>query len=226
MKKTIGLIIILIVMLVALTGCAQVNYEVEINKDGSGEITYVYGVSKEKIGNATDIVEQFVGTMKEQAKESGYTVELYENDDISGFKANKYISNLTQDFSLEEAFGEEYVKDTENNRINIENGLWSTTYSQNAELDLTNLSDTNIEMTYTIKLPTKVKTSNASSVSEDGKELVWNLKSGEVNTIEFVAKEINMMPIVIIAIVGIAVVVVVAVVVINLKKKHATKNEK
>lgn len=226
MKKTIGLITILIVMLIALTGCAQVNYEVEINKDGSGKITYIYGVSKEKIGNATDIVEQFVGTMKEQAEESGYTVELYEDGEISGFKANKYIANLTQDFSLEEAFGEEYVKDTENNKINIENNFWTTTYSQNAELDLTNLKDTNVEMIYTIKLPTKVKTSNASSVSKDGKELVWSLKSGEINTIEFVAEEINMMLIVIIAVVAIAVIVVVAIVILNLKKKHATKNEK
>ena len=222
MKKIIGLIIMLIVMLVALTGCAEVNYEVEVHKDGSGEITYIYGVSKNKIGNAPDIVEQFVEAMREQAEESGYTVELYENDDISGFKANKYVKNLTEDFSLEEAFGEEYVQDTENNKINIENNFWTTTYSQNTELDLTNLSSTDVEMTYKIKLPTKVKTSNASEVSEDGKVLKWNLTGGELNKIEFVAEEINILPIIIIAVVAI-IIIVVAIVFIILKKKHATK---
>lgn len=223
MKKRIGLIIMLIVMLVALTGCAQVNYEVEVHKDGSGDITYIYGVSKDKIGNATDIVEQFVETMKEQAEDGGYTVELYENDEISGFKANKYVENLSKDFSLEEAFGEEYVKDTENNKINIENNFWTTKYLQNTELDLTNLSDTNIEMTYKIKLPTKVKTSNASVVLENEKELTWNLKSGEINKVEFVAEEINALPIIIIVVVAIAIVAVV--IIIILKKKHATKKE-
>ena len=73
-------------ILISLTGCAEVNYEVEINKDGSGEIIYIYGVSKEKIGGSADLVEQFVETMQEQAEESGYNVELYENEEISGFK--------------------------------------------------------------------------------------------------------------------------------------------
>lgn len=226
MKKTIGLIIMLVIMLITLTGCAEVNYELEINKDGSGEITYVYGISKEKIGGSTDLVEQFVETMKEQAKESGYTVEVYENEEISGFKANKHLSNLTEEFSLEEAFGEEYVKDTENNKINIEKGFWNTKYSQKAELDLTNLNDTNIEMTYKIKLPTEVKTSNASNVSEDEKGLTWNLTAGKVNSIEFIAEETNVKSIAFVAGSAIAVVAVVVTIIIILNKKHATKKEK
>lgn len=226
MKKTIGLIIMLVIMLITLTGCAEVNYELEINKDGSGEITYVYGISKEKIGGSTDLVEQFVETMKEQAKESGYTVEVYENEEISGFKANKHLSNLTKEFSLEEAFGEEYVKDTENNKINIEKGFWNTKYSQKAELDLTNLNDTNIEMTYKIKLPTKVKTSNASNVSEDEKGLTWNLTAGKENNIEFIAEETNVKSIAIVAGSAIAIVAVVVTIIIILNKKHATKKEK
>lgn len=219
MKKTIGLIIMLIVMLVSLTGCAQVNYEVEINKDGSGEITYVYGVSKEKIGNATDIVEQFVETMKEQAKEGGYTVEIYENDEISGFKANKYVTDLTTDFSLEEAFGEEYIKDTENNGIKIEKDTFTTKYSQSAELDLTNLSqeEKELTMTYQIKLPHKVKTTNADEISEDGKTLKWKLTGGEVNKIEFEAQEINVQPIAIIIVV--IAVAAAAIIYVILKKK-------
>lgn len=224
MKKTVGLIIMLIVMVVALTGCAKVNYEVEVHKDGSGEITYIYGVSKGKIENSKELVEQFVGTMREQAEESGYTVELYENDEISGFKANKHIEDLSKDFSLEEAFGKEYVKDTENNKINIEKSFLTTKYSQNTELDLKSLSDTNVEMTYKIKLPTKVKTSNANDVSENGRELTWNLVGGESYKIEFMAEQINILPIVGIAVVIIAIVGVI--IFIFLKKKHVTKSEK
>lgn len=225
MKKTIGIIIMLIAILILLTGCAEVNYEVEINKDGSGEITYIYGVSKDKIGDSTDLVEQFVGTMQEQAEKSGYDVEIYENEEISGFKANKFLSNLEEEFSLEEAFGKEYVKDTENNKINIEKGFWTTKYSQNAELDLTNLNDTNIEMTYKIKLPIQAQTNNASELSENGKELTWKLKSGEINKVEFIAEEINLLPIIVIAAVIVAAIVIIVVVIIKFKKKHVTKKD-
>lgn len=223
MKKTIGLIIILIIMLITLTGCAEVNYEIEINEDGSGEITYIYGVEKGKIGGAEDLVEQFVGTFKEQAEESGYKVEVYENQEISGFKANKHLNDLEKEFSLEETFGEEYVKDTENNKIKIEKNFWTTRYSQNTELDLTKLNDTNIEMTYKIKLPTEAKTSNASEI--DGNILTWNLKSGEINNIQFVAEQINILPIAIIAAIVLGIIVIIVTIIIILKKKHATKKE-
>ena len=225
MKKTIGLIIVLILTLVTLTGCAQINYEVEVNKDGSGEISYIYGISKEVLGQLNVSADDFVSSMKEQAEESEYQVEAYEDENIAGFKANKHIEDLSTEFSLQEAFGEEYVKDTENNGIKIEKGLFVTKYSQVAELDLTTLSEDEqgITMTYQVKLPAKATNNNASEVLDNGKTLKWNLTGGEINKIEFVAQEINILPIAIIAIVVIAVVALIIFIV--LKKKHATKKE-
>ena len=223
MKKRIGLIIMLIVILVALTGCVNVDYEVEVNKNGSGEISYIYGFSKETLNNLQVSAEDMVESMKEQAEENSYTVETYENDEISGFKARKHIEDLTKDFSLQEAFGEEYVKDTENNGIKVEKTFLVTKYSQNAKIDLTSTDETqgSIEMTYKVKLPAKVKTSNASAVSENEKELTWYLKPGEINEVEFVAEQINILPVVIMVF---AICVVAAILVfIILKKKHATK---
>lgn len=223
MKKIIGLIIMIIVMLVALTGCAEINYEVEVHKDGSGEITYIYGISKEVLKQLNVSAEEVVSSMKEQAEESSYIVEAYEDENVSGFKANKHVEDLTKDFSLQEAFGEEYVKDTENNGIKVEKTFLVTKYSQNAKIDLTSTDETqgSIEMTYKVKLPAKVTTSNASVVSENEKELTWYLKSGEINEVEFVAEQINILPVVIMVL---TVCVVVAILVfIILKKKHATK---
>lgn len=225
MKKTIGLIIVLILTLITLTGCAEINYEVQVNKDGSGEISYIYGISKEVLGNFNISADEIVSSMKEQAEESSYTVEAYEDEKIAGFKANKHIEDLNKDFSLQEAFGEEYVKDTEDNGIKIEENFWFTKYYQNAQLDLTSVgeSEQNITMIYQVKLPVKSKTNNASEVLDNGKTLKWNLTGGEVNKIEFVAKEIDALPV---AIIGIVIIATVAVVIIILKKKHATKKEK
>ena len=226
MKKTIALIILLIAMLIALTGCAEINYEVEVNKDGSGEISYIYGISKEVLTKLNVSADEVVSSMKEQAEESAYTVETYEDENIAGFKANKHIEDLNKDFSLQEAFGEEYVKDTDDNGIKIEESLFFTTYSQNAQLDLTTLDEEEqgITMTYQVKLPVKAKTNNASEVLDNGKTLKWNLTGGEINKIEFVAQEINILPI---AIIAVAVIVVVSIILfIIFKKKHVTKNEK
>lgn len=225
MKKTIGIIIILILTLITLTGCAEINYEVKVNKDGSGKVSYIYGISKEVLKQLNVSADDFVSEMKEQAEESEYQVETYEDEKIAGFKANKNIEDLNKDFSLQEAFGEEYVKDTKNNGIKIEKGLFITTYSQTAEMDLTSLSEEEqeIAMTYQVKLPSKATKSNASEVLDNGKTLKWILIGGEINEIEFVAQEINILPIAIIAIV--AIVIVALIIFIILKKKHATKKE-
>ena len=224
MKKTIGLIIVLILTLIILTGCAEINYQVEVNRDGSGEISYIYGISKEVLQQLNVSADDFVSEMKEQAQESKYQVEAYEDENIAGFKANKHIENLNEEFSLEEAFGEEYVKDTEDNGIKVEKGLFVTKYSQVAELDLTTLSEDEqgITMAYQVKLPAKVANSNATEVLDNGKTLKWNLTGGEVNKIEFTAQELNILPIAIIVVIGVA---VAAVVFKILNKKHATKKE-
>lgn len=217
MKKTIGLIVLLIIILISLTGCAEINYEVEVNKDGSGEISYIYGISKEVLEKFEISADEIVSSMKEQAEESSYTVETYEDEKIAGFKANKHISDLNKDFSLQEAFGEEYVKDTENNGINIEKSLFVTKYFQNAELDLTSLKEEQqITMTYQVKLPGKVKTNNANEVLNNGKTLKWTLVGGKINKVEFESVKINILPILIIVVV---IAVVVVVVFILLKKK-------
>jgi len=224
MKKTIGLIIVLILTLITLTGCAEINYEVEVNRDGSGEISYIYGISKDVLQQLNVSADDFVSEMKEQAEESEYQVEAYEDEKIAGFKANKHIEDLNTEFSLEEAFGEEYVKDTENNGIKIEKDLFLTRYSQVAELDLTTLNEEEqgITMSYQVRLPAKVTNSNATEVLNNGKTLKWNLIGGEVNKIEFTAEENNIVPIAIIVVIG---VVVVAIIFEILSKKYATKKE-
>ena len=227
MKKTIGLIIMLLIILITLTGCVNVDYEVKVNKDGSGDISYIYGFSKETLESLQVSAEDMVESMKEQAEESLYTVEAYEDEKIAGFKAIKHINDLTKDFSLQEAFTENYVKDNENNGIKIEKSLFITKYSQNAEIDLTSMEELgeNVKMTYKVNLPGKVKSTNATKISENDKELTWELKGGKINKIEFVAQTINILPIVIITVFILAVSACVIIIFLVLKKKHATKNE-
>lgn len=224
MKKTIGLIVLLVLMLVTLTGCAQLNYEVEIKSNGTGEISYVYGISKKILSSLNVSVDDFVNEMKEQAEESNYQVETYEDDEIAGFKANKHIEDFNEEFSLQEAFGEEYVKDTEENGIKVKKSLFTTKYSQTAELDLSTISEEErsyVTMSYQIKLPTKVTSTNADELSEDEKTLTWNLTAGEINKIEFNASSVNTLPVILLVVI---VAIAIALIII-LKKKHTTNKK-
>lgn len=142
MNKTIKLIIMLVIMIVALTGCVSVDYQVTINEDGSGNITYIYGFEKSKIESLGMTVDELVENLKTEAMNNQYEVEKYENDTIGGFKASKNVKDITTEVSLEEAFGEEYVKGSEENQIKIVNedvkrNFSQTRYSQKAEVDLT-----------------------------------------------------------------------------------------
>lgn len=222
MKKTIGLVMALILVLISLTGCVNINYEVKVNKNGSGDISYIYGFSKETLNSLQMTAEDMVKSMKEQATESNYTVETYEDDEIAGFKAQKHVDDLSSEMSMQEAFGEEYVKEKEGNGINIKKSLFTREYSQNVQIDLTSLSELgdSVKMTYRVTLPAKSKTNNATEVN--GKELTWNLKAGEVNQIEFTATGINILPIIIIVLVVLVVAGAVITFVI-LKKKKGTK---
>lgn len=224
MKKTIGLIVLLIVTLITLTGCAQLKYEVEIKPNGTGEISYVYGISKTTLDTFNVSVDDFVDEMKEQAEESNYQVETYEDEEIAGFRASKHIEDFNKEFSLQEAFGEEYVKDTEENGIKVKKGLFATKYSQTAELDLSTISEEErnyVTMSYQIKLPTKVTSTNADELSEDEKTLTWNLTAGEINKIEFNASSVNALPVILLVVI---VAIAIALIII-LKKKHTTNKK-
>jgi hypothetical protein len=69
--------------------------------------------------------------------------------------------------------------------------------------DLSSLSS-GMEMTFKVKLPYKVISTNADTQSKDGKELTWNLLSASGKTIDFEFELYNKKNIVIVVISGIA----------------------
>lgn len=233
MKKVLKLFAIMAVMLIVLTGCVNVNYEVTLNSDGTADVAYIYGFEKEYLEQMETTSEEMTKEMQENAELSDYTVEAYSDEKLEGFKASKHVTDFA-DISLEEAFGEENVKDSDNNRLKVEKKGSKTVYSQNAEIDLSSMDTsmaTMVTMKYTIKLPTKVGNNNASEVSEDGKTLTWNLKAGEINKVEFEATELGTaakiirVAIIIVAVI-VGIVIIALIIKLIIKKTKKQKNEK
>lgn len=227
MKKVLSLVLIMILALIILTGCVDVNYEVTLNKDGTADIAYIYGFEKASLEQLGTNVEDMTSDMKQNAEESGYTIETYADDEIEGFKAKKHVENLS-DVSLEEAFGANYIKDSEENKLKIEKNGMKTTYSQNANIDLTSLDETTASMVtlkYTVNLPVKVGENNADEVSNGGKTLTWNLTAGEANEVSFNASSNLLVTIIIIVVVALVVIAAIVAIIIILKKKKTNKNK-
>ena len=243
MKKTIRIISIitmLIIALVTLTGCMNVNYEVKLNEDGSAEISYLLGYDKSflsSMGVSTEDLknDETIANMQETVKNEGYTAEQYEDDNTYGFKAVKKVNNIGE-FAIEEALLEEGKKAEDSNKISYEKKGLITKYAQNAKVDLTTMLEYESEesaaminammkqmkMTYKITLPFKAGDNNATTVSEDGKTLEWTLKPGEVNEIKF---EATKNPIPTYVVIGVAVVVLVIVVILILNRNKKAPSE-
>ncbi len=227
MKKVLSLATIMLIALIVLTGCVDVNYEVTLNKDGTADVAYVYGFDKATLEQMGSTAEDMTSEMKQNAEASEYEIEPYSDDKVEGFKAKKHVENLS-DISLEEAFGSEYITDSEENRFKVEKKGSKTFYSQNAKIDLSNMDSSMasmVTMKYTVKLPTKVGENNASEVSKDGKTLTWNLTAGKVNEINFEANSSIIGTVITIVIIALVVIGVTVAVVIVVKKSKKEKSD-
>lgn len=234
--KNIAIIAILGIILFTLTGCANVNYDIKLNKDGSGDIAYVIGYDKSflsSIGVETSSLENdnSFDEMEEEAKQNGYTVEKYEDDNTYGFKATKHVNNIQEEFDVNNEAGS---NDEEDGKIMYEKTLLKTKFSQSSKVDLIDIGAddedaamlkavmSQMKISYKITLPFRVGSNNATTVSEDGKTLEWVLKVGEVNEVKFEAAQDYGMY----ALLGLAVVlVIVASVSVILSKKAKKTSE-
>ena len=216
MKKVLSLVAIVAILLVALTGCVNVNYEVELEKNGSANVSYTYEVDKQYLEDAE------YEKMKERATSEGYSIEEYTTEENQGFKASKHFDNAS-DVSLEKVFGSDYIKDSDANKIKVEKQGFDKVISQDAKLDLSTITKS-ITVKYTIKLPAAAQSNNANEVSEDGKTLTWNLISSEENSVQY-STTVKGFPVIPVVIAVVAIVVVACIVAVVLKSKKTDKVE-
>lgn len=231
--KSITLVAFFILLLFVLTGCANVNYEIKLEKDGSGDVSYIMGYDKSFLSSMQVSIEDLQNDdsfdeMKQEATKTGYTVEAYEDDNTYGFKAFKHVNNIQNEFSIEPGSDKD-------DGIKYEKTLLKTKYSQDAAVDLADVTGSaedaitkavlgQMKITYKVVLPFKAGDNNATLVSEDGKTLEWTLKVGQTNEIKFVAEEDRTVYLV----AGIAVIVLIIVlstIVVMANKKKGKKQE-
>ena len=218
-----------------LTGCVNYSATMDIKKNKSMDFTLTYLMQKSLVeGSDND-------ESKSELEKQGYTVEdiTDEEKDMVGYKATKKFKNIDElSVSGEEETSASTIFEDGNveKMFVLEKGLFKNKYTLEFKNDASESVSgedseyaeyaeylkNSMEITFNVNLPYKPISDNATSKSEDGKNLTWNLLTTNDNIkVEFALYNLTLIYI----ICAIVLVIVVLVVCFILKGKKGNKEE-
>lgn len=193
MKKVLS-IIVMMLCIMCFTGCMRINYTVDVQKNGNADLYMTYAVmdTSSMMSEGEDDTETTTTSPSEEFSEEmselqaqGWEVSEYQEDDYIGFTCVK------KDVPLEDVAKE--FNGTSNDEVEMSSDVFSivkdgSNYSlkwdissseeeaeESAEDYSSYLQQYGGYATFTLKVPNKAKSSNATTVSDDGKTLEWDL---------------------------------------------------
>lgn len=188
MKKIKYLIVGLFFIL--LTGCSSYDMSMSINRNKSMDL------SINIVSTSSEEINKYIDTLKEKYESNDFKVEEFTRDNNYGIRITKHYDNIdnnsfaerTDKFDLLYLYNNDYDKSIETKIFNVDKGFASNRYAANFFVDLTNIDIdlSNTEVTFVAYLPKGNVSNNASSVSEDGNTLTWNITNKGRTDIEFV----------------------------------------
>ena len=238
MKRVLKMGIILTFMLFILTGCTNTEYNVKINRNGSGKVNYSVEFDNEALKQALKIeetanedeeIKEFFDLVKslelfsssiEKAQKNGYTTEeIIKDNNIVGYTATREFENISEEFVIADSVVEEYVTISDDTGIKIEKNFFTTKYTQSFTIDLTKGGDVINKVKISYDFPKGFTKSNADEkASILATTLTWNLGKGEIKTIEYTVYSLNLPVIIIIVAIIVLIIVLVIVLVKNAKR--------
>lgn len=176
--------------LILLTGCSSYDMSMSVNRNKSMDL------SINIVSTLSEEINKYIDTLKEKYESNDFKVEEFIKDNNYGIRISKHYDNIdnnsfaerTDKFDLLYLYNNDYDKSIETKIFNVDKGFVSNRYAANFFVDLTN-KDTdlsNTKVTFTVNLPKGSVSNNASSVSEDGNTLTWNITNKGRTDIEFV----------------------------------------
>jgi hypothetical protein len=230
-----GLLLSFVLLIFFTTGCVKMNNTLVINKDGSSDLTMIYGLDSQlyAMGDASKSIDD----MKKDAEQNGFKVVNYKDSKVIGIKISKHFKNY-KDITIAK-------NPTSDNgislKVNETKGFFKTKYKVKSIYDLTGMTDSmgseseeefdqqminsvigQMDLNFTLKLPVEAGENNASSVSNSGKTLKWELIPDEKNELNVVFEKINILNIVLL-IVGIGLVLLTGLFILLKRRKKTSE---
>lgn len=222
MKKIKYLLICLLIII--CSGCVKYNVKMGINPDKSMELEIIYAVEKSLVSNGLDKTEI------SKLEKEGYKLKEYNKDSYTGYKLTKKIKNIDEISTVNDNDAELDITKESKYMFKIKKGIFKNEYtyignkvqqvdSYNTEsTDSKTLESYGMEMNLTVSLPYKVKKSNATETSKDGKELKWNLLTMKERKIFFMFDLYNI-PNIVVSAIGLLAIIVIIIFISKGKKK-------
>ena len=210
LKKLRNLCIILLCCFI-LTGCVKYEMRMEINDDKSMDFTYIETIKSTSESEDEEYEDEEYDDLydsededddaevRERMEKRGYTVEDYtdpKEPEYVGIKLSKHfdnIDNISKEGDIIEINLTNLTEEDFDDSLffTYQKGIVYDVYKGNFQiLNEDDVLDEEyaslVKIKFSIKLPKgALVESNATSVSDDKTELVWDLKSTEVNKIYF-----------------------------------------
>lgn len=216
-KRILCLALLLCVAVFAFSGCIRMRTTLNFSPFGFIETDVVICVDKAIASYATQLDEEI-----EKYKAKGYVAEEFEEDGYIGYRLHKTES------IFDPPVDERFKSSVDGLKVSLDI-LWDSTKEESQEWKLTLLAPVitaqNGSAEIIITLPNKPIAHNATSVSEDGKTLTWNLlEMGDRSSahVEFSALDVVMGWIIIgVCALVVIIAVIVIIIVVAAKKKKA-----
>ena len=190
-----------------LSGCGiKANYVAVINKDKSMDVNIIMAYDDEFIetmlsfesGSEGDVEYteeqkwQFIEesfSEEEDFESKGYSKSRYDQDGYKGYSYTVKINNIdevTGDAEKYDIFGSsENINETKMFKKDGNNYVANIEFESNEEVESGESYNLGLDFKYIVTLPNKPISHNATSVSEDGKTLTWDLSSNATTSIEY-----------------------------------------
>lgn len=208
MKRLAGILFLFLASSMLLTACVDATYHVTINRDGSADVQYKMAMSAALVGLMSQGQQDPISELAEEAKKDGFSVTSLSENNMIGIRASKHLSpeELRRDPKGVMPTWKTIAGASETApAFQVDKGFLYTTYRLKTTLDLRGMAAKpgdefaglanamlgQVKMRFLLTLPIKPETHNASTASDEGRTLEWQLLPGRANDIEVSAKVLN-----------------------------------
>lgn len=223
-KLMISLAALLVCCMVLMTGCVRYDAQVSVKLSGKADVSVLLASSDDlsEAGDSAGIETD----SKQEYEEDGWTVTDYKEEGYTGLILSKKNVDLTGlddvlNDSVSENLDIKVKKDGFKYTLDV---LLSDEDDGDESFDprqiLSYIEKADGYMMFSVNLPVKAGANNATTVSEDGKSLTWNLLQAETQNIHL---EFTMLSISTILIIAGAVLAVLVILILLLKLKKKKK---
>lgn len=174
-KKITALALTLCLMLVLLTGCIKIELDISIRSDGKADVSMIYAMADAELGDGDSAMSD--DDIKEY-EEDGWTAEAYSEDGYTGVLLKKTDVDLSETEILDGSSGS--IRQ-EGNLVIVDLEMVSEEEQADFAETASWLKSTGGSFIVRLHLPVKPEAHNATSVSEDGKTLEWDILEMDVS---------------------------------------------